>query len=303
VIEASPNAPRMAVVVGAGPAGLEAARVLGERGHRVVVLEAADAPGGQVRLAAASPRRRDLLAIVDWRVSEAKYAGVEFCYGTYADADRVLAEDPDLVVVATGGMPNRTFLEEGEDLVLDTWDVMTGSARPRGEVLVYDDNGAEPAMDAVEMLAGNGARVELVTPERTVAPLVGGMNSPAYLKAFAEHDVAVTLAYRLVGVRRSGDGRLVARLFNEYAEATTERTVDQVVVEHGTLPNDELYFELLAESVNLGEVDHQALIAVRPQSIRTNPAGRYQLFRIGDATTSRNIHAAVHDALRLCLAC
>lgn len=301
-IEPSRGRSRTAVVVGAGPGGLEAARVLGERGHRVVVLEAADAPGGQVLLAAASPRRRDLVGIVDWRVSEAKYAGVEFRYGTLADADLVRAQEPDLVVVATGGTPNRSFLEEGQDLVLDTWDVMSGSAHPHGEVLVYDDNGAEPAMDAAELLARNGARVELVTPERAVAPQVGSMNSPAYLKAFAEHDVAVTLAYRLAGARRSDDGRLLARLYNEYAGTTVYRTVDQIVVEHGTLPNDELYFDLLADSVNLGELDHDALLAGRAQSIRTNPAGRFQLFRIGDAVASRNIHAAIYDALRLCVA-
>ncbi|MGH3412955.1 MAG: FAD-dependent oxidoreductase [Marmoricola sp.] len=303
VVEPSSGGLLKAVVVGAGPAGLEAARVLGERGHRVVVLEAADAPGGQVLLAAASPRRRDLVGIIDWRLSEARHAGVEFRFRTYADAARVRAEEPELVVIATGGTPNRTFLGEGQDLVLDTWDVMSRSARPRGEVLVYDDNGAEPAMDAIEMLCCHGAHVELVTPERTVAPLVGSMNSPAYLKAFAQHDVAVTLAYRLTGVCRSGDGRLRARLFNEYAGTTTYRTVDQVVVEHGTLPNDELYFDLLGGSVNLGEVDHPALLAGQRQAVRTNPAGGYQLFRIGDATASRNIHAAIYDALRLCLTC
>jgi 2,4-dienoyl-CoA reductase-like NADH-dependent reductase (Old Yellow Enzyme family)/pyruvate/2-oxoglutarate dehydrogenase complex dihydrolipoamide dehydrogenase (E3) component len=293
--------PRKAVVIGAGPAGLEAARVLGERGHRVTVLEAAHAPGGQLLLAASSPRRRDLAGIVDWRVSEAKYSGVEFRYGVYAEAADVAALDPDLVVVATGGLPNRTFLRQGQELVVDSWDVMSGSAQPHGDVLVYDDNGAEPGLDAAELLARRGARVELVTPERMLAPLVGSMNSPAYLKAFAETDVRVTLAYRLTGVRRGEDGRLVARLRSDYADVEVGRIVDTVVVEHGTLPNDQLYFDLLAGSSNRGEVDQQALIDVTPQQIRRNPAGRYQLFRIGDAVSSRNIHAAIYDALRLCV--
>ena len=294
---------RTVVVVGAGPAGLEAARVLGETGHRVVVLEASDTPGGQVLLAASSPRRRDLMGIVDWRLSELKHSGVELRTGVYAEAAHVLAEDPDVVVIATGGSPNRSFLQDGQELVIDTWDVMDGSARPRGEVLVYDDNGAEPAFDAAEMLALHGARVELVTPERMLAPGVGSMNSPAYLAAFARHDVRVTLARRLVAVRRGeGDerGRLVAHLADDYAGTEQRRVVDQVVVEHGTLPNDELYRELVPGSVNLGEVDHQALLAGAPQAVATNPAGSYQLFRIGDAVTSRNIHAAVYDALRLC---
>jgi N-methyl-L-proline demethylase len=290
---------RTVVVVGAGPAGLEAARVLGERGHRVVVFEAADTPGGQVRLAASAARRRDLVGIVDWRIAEAKHTGVEFRFGTYAGAPAVVAEDPDVVIIATGGVPNRGFLTQGRKLVHDTWDVMDGSLRSRGAVLVYDDNGAEPALDAAELLAGAGALVEYVTPERVVGPSVGSMNSPAYLAAFARCNVSVSLAYRLIGVRRQ-DGRLVATLYNEYAETTVARTVDHVIVEHGTLPNDELYFDLVPGSVNLGEVDHQALLDGVPQAVCCNPAGHYQLFRIGDAVASRNIHAAIYDALRLC---
>lgn len=286
-------------MVGAGPAGLEAARVLGERGHRVVVLEAADRPGGQVRLAATSPRRRDLIGIIDWRVAEAKHAGVEFRFGTVAEPETVLAEEPELVVVATGGLPNRTFLVTGQHLVHDTWDVLEGSVPADGELLVYDDNGAEPALDATEVLAARGARVELVTPERTVAPMVGGMNSPAYLRAFDEHGVEVTLAQRLTAVARGSDGRLVATLTHEYSGRTVDRVVDRVVVEHGTLPNDELYLALRPGSTNGGEVDQDALINGRPQRVHRNPSGRYQLFRIGDAVTSRNIHAAVYDALRL----
>lgn len=291
---------RRAVVIGAGPAGLEAARVLGERGHHVIVLEAAHAAGGQVLLAASSARRRDLAGIVDWRVSEAKYAGVDFRYGIFAEASDVAALDPDLVVVATGGSPNRSFLRDGDDLVLDTWDVMSGAARPRGDVLVYDDNGAEPAMDAAELLARAGARVEIVTPERMLAIGVGSMNSPAYLQAFAETAVAVTLARRLTAVRQDG-GRLVARLTSDYADVAVERTVDAVVVEHGTLPNDQLYFDLIPASTNLGEVDQAALLGGDPQQRVRNPEGHYQLFRIGDAVSSRNIHAAIYDALRLCV--
>ncbi len=302
IIQPTSGKPKKAVVVGAGPAGLEAARVLGERGHQVLVFEAADIPGGQILLAASARRRRDLIGIVDWRMAEAKYAGVDFRFGVLADAAAVQAEDPDLVVVATGGLPDRSFLREGANLVADTWDVMDGSARPSGSVLVYDDNGAEPALDAAELLVGCGARVEFVTPERMLAPEVGSMNSPAYLKAFAEHDVSVTLGYRLTKVRRGDAGRLVAHLYNDYADLEVERTIDHVVTEHGTAPNDDLYFDLVSASTNLGEVDQQALLARRPQAIHTNALGQYQLFRIGDAVASRNIHAAVYDALRLCVA-
>jgi hypothetical protein len=100
-------------------------------------------------------------------------------------------------------------------------------------------------------------------------------------------------------VRRDGN-RLVATLKNEYSEEVSERRVDQVVVDHGTLPNDELYLALQAGARNLGEVDQEALLAGRPQDLVRNPEGTYQLFRIGDAVAGRDIHAAVLEALRLC---
>jgi N-methyl-L-proline demethylase len=70
------------------------------------------------------------------------------------------------------------------------------------------------------------------------------------------------------------------------------------VVNHGTLPLDDLYFALKSRSVNLGAVDYEALIAMQPQSLMGGPKG-FQLFRIGDAVEARNIHAAIYDALRL----
>ena len=75
--------------------------------------------------------------------------------------------------------------------------------------------------------------------------------------------------------------------------------MDQVVVEHGTLPNAELYFELIEGSTNAGELDLDAYIAGRPQERVVNPDGAYQLFRIGDAVASRNIHAAIYEARRI----
>jgi N-methyl-L-proline demethylase len=112
--------------------------------------------------------------------------------------------------------------------------------------------------------------------------------------------VIMTLNHRLRQVRRQ-EGRLAATLYNEYTRATPERLVDQVVVENGTLPAAELYMALQGESSNGGQVDLDALIACRPQSLVTNPKGTYQLFRIGDAVAGRNIHAAIYDARRLCM--
>ncbi len=287
------------VIVGGGPAGLEAARVTAERGHDVVLFEAANEPGGQVRIAAELGRRKELIGIVDWRVAEAERAGAALRFNAYVEQDEVLAEKPDIVIVATGGLPNTGFLDAGSELATTSWDILTGAAKPGENVMVYDDNGAHPGMMAAEFLAQAGAKVELVTPERIVAPLLGGMNHPAYMKAFKKHGVGIVLNERLLAVRRDGN-RLAAKVYNEYANVTEERRYDQVVVEHGTLPVDELYFALKRGSINLGELDHAAFIVGRPQTLATNPAGRYRLYRIGDAIQSRNIHAAIYDALRLC---
>jgi hypothetical protein len=74
------------------------------------------------------------------------------------------------------------------------------------------------------------------------------------------------------------------------------------VVEHGTLPNDELYLDLVPFASNGGAVNHQELLGLSEQSIESNADGEFQLFRIGDAVSSRNVHAAIYDALPVCLA-
>ena len=298
VVPRSTGPRRRVVVVGAGPGGLEAARVAGERGHDVLVLEAASRPGGQIRLAAALKRRREILGIVDWRMAECERHGVAFRFDTYAEAGDVLAEAPDIVVVATGGLPDTEFLEAGADLATSGWDILSGAVRPAASVILYDDNGAHPGMTTAEFIAGTGAALGIVTPERMLAPDVGSTSAPAYFSAFGAAGVTVDINLRLERLERRGN-RIVARFRDDYARRTVEKEADQVVVEHGTSPLDELYVALKPGSSNRGEVDQAALLAGRPQTVVRDPAGRYRLFRVGDAVASRNIHAAIYDAARL----
>lgn len=302
VIARDVDAPRHVVVVGAGPAGLEAARASAERGHRVTLLEANDVAGGQVRLASLLERRREMLGITEWRLAECQRLGVTLHFNCYAEADDVLALDPDVVILATGGLPQvHPELEAGEALVQSSWDALADPVRAGERVLVYDDHGGFPGLSAAEHLARHGVSVTLATPERTIGIEVGGTNFPAFLAAFDRHGVAVKLNRTLTRVERTPEG-LTATLTSAYCRETFEMLhIDRVIVEHGTVPLDELYTELKPQSSNLGELDIDSFIAIAPQRLVRNEAGNFQLFRIGDAVASRNVHAAVYDGLRLAL--
>jgi len=289
------------VVVGAGPAGLEAARVAAERGHSVTVLEAAGQAGGQVRLAAQNPRRRELIGIVDWRLAELERLGAEIRYDIWAEAEDVIALSPDAVIVATGGLPQNPPLEAGDDLVVSSWDILSGAVKPAGNVLLYDDSGGHQGMSAAEAIAHAGSRLELVSPERFFAPEMGGMNHVPYMAAFHEKGVRVTINTRVAAVRREGNA-LAVTLASDFArDWREERRVDQVVVEHGTAPLDDLYFALKPLSRNLGAVDYEALVTGGAPFPARRPDGAFTLLRIGDAVASRNIHAAIYDGIRFAL--
>lgn len=291
------------VVVGGGPAGLECARVLGERGHSVVLCEANDRVGGQLLLASALPRRKELQGIIDWRVEECSRFDVDIRTNAYVSASDIRAENPDVVVIATGGIPSRECVEQGPHLVLDTWDVFTATKPFEGDVLVYDFFGNDAGLSAVEHLAAQpGTRIRYTTQHHAFGAGVGPLTTPYYFKAFDEHSVDVRLNLQLVAVTKGADGRLVARLKNEYSGRTVEEVYDHVVVEYGTLPNDETYFELRPQSSNRGEVDLKAYTELGPQEIVRNAEGDFQLYRIGDAVAGRNVHTAVLEGMRIALA-
>ena len=299
VIEPSRGAKLKVVIAGAGPGGLEAARVCGLRGHEVVVFEAADEVGGQIRLAAKTGWRKDIMGIAHWLSSEVTYVGADVRCNVYAEAGDVLAESPDMVIVATGGVPNTGNIA-GSELVLSTWEILSGGTPVSGRVLLFDEHGEHQGASCASFLAAAGAQVELVTIERSVAAAsMRPINFTAHLRELYRNQVSMTPDHRLLSVERKGNA-LAATLRNEYTSETAEREIDHVVVEHGTLPADDLFHALRDRSKNFGVTDVASFADGHRAENALNPDGEFWLYRIGDAAASRNIHAAIYDALRLC---
>ncbi len=298
VVARSAGPPRKVVVVGAGPAGHEAARVSAERGHKVVLFEAEPRTGGQINIAAKATWRESLSGIVRWLDGQVRKLGVDVRLGREAAMADVLAEAPDVVVVATGGTPNKGDFK-GAELAVSSWDILSGRVAPGENVLLFDDHGGHQGPSTAEFLAKRGALVELVTPERLTGIEIGGTSYPVHQRELYKAGVIFTPDMRLIEVGREGN-KLIAALRNEYSDQEEERVVDQVVAEHGTLPRDRVYFELKESSSNRGEIDYHALARNRLEPVLSNPAGSFLLFRVGDALASRNIHAAIYDSLRIC---
>jgi NADPH-dependent 2,4-dienoyl-CoA reductase/sulfur reductase-like enzyme len=291
------DARRKVVVAGAGPGGMEAARVAAERGHEVVLFEKAERAGGQLNIAARAPWHENMSGIVRWLDQQTAKLGVDRRFETEATRELIEAEAPDVVILATGGRPNRGYYK-GAEHAATIWDILTGAVPPGKNVLLYDEVGFHQGPSCADFLSERGALVEVVTNGRIVGEEIGVTNLPTYMQELYKKDVILTPDHHLKEIYRE-NGHLVCVLHNDYSHDEEEREVDQVVSDYGTLAEDTLYFDLKEFSSNRGQTDYDALIEGRPQEIRTNPNGRFQLFRIGDCVASRNVHAAIYDALRL----
>jgi pyruvate/2-oxoglutarate dehydrogenase complex dihydrolipoamide dehydrogenase (E3) component len=239
-----------------------------------------------------------MLGIIDWRIAQCDALGVKIKFECLADVADVTAARPDVVIVATGGFPRVDVLRAGNEFTVSTWDILSGSVKPKSTALIFDDAGDHAALQAAEVIAESGAKLEVLTPDRTFAPEVMAMSLVPYMRTLQRYDVRFTVALRAVEVRQER-GQLTVVLGSDYCDLEQTRVVDQVVVNHGTQPADDLYFALKPLSSNLGAVDYDKLRCGGAQTIESNPAGQFRLFRIGDAVSSRNTHAAIYDALRL----
>jgi hypothetical protein len=281
---------RRAVVVG----GLKAARVLALRGHDVSVHEAASQPGGQMVLAATG-WRRDLSGLIDWRLAELERAGVPIHYNAYMEPADIEALNPDLVILATGGLPQTDF-GKCADLATSAWDVIGGQVRPCGKVLIWDGTGRHPALMAAKLAHDAGAEVAFATIDAGLAQDLTHAETTRWRTEFSHPGIAAMTDLRLISVMPA-DNQLTATLLNELTHTEMSMEFDQVIVDMGTVADGEMFAALRSASGNDGVTDVNALIARRPQPMA---GAGYQLHRIGDAQANRNVHAAIYDAFRLC---
>ncbi|MDJ0956213.1 MAG: FAD-dependent oxidoreductase [Arenicellales bacterium] len=281
-----PHAPadstKSILVVGAGPAGLEAARVAAVRGHNVTIAEASGEFGGQFRLAGLQPRRGQILDFINWYAVQFDKLGVDIRYNTPMEADDIKASDAEIVILATGSQPAGTgyqrYLPGVERLpgidsgnVWAVEDVMSRSARLGETVLILDDTGTWRGMGTAWYLAEKGYKVHLLTPDTYVGRELTRTTSDIPLREKLSK-LDVKFITDSVVTEWHGDG---ATIFSFMTELENKQAFDSLVLACANTPEDGL--------------------------TRALDQDRRPVFSIGDCVSPRQAPAAIYEGRRIAL--
>jgi 2,4-dienoyl-CoA reductase (NADPH2) len=272
-----PGGPRRRVtIVGGGPAGLQAAVTAAQRGHRVVLFERLERLGGQVAVAASVPSRAELLDLTRNLAADAQRLGVNIRMGTELGAADIRAQQPDVVILATGARPARPWWSGGHPRAVDVRDVLEGRAAPSGAVVVVDELGFHQATSVAEVLADRGCEVEIVTSGMVVGQDLG-LTLDLEMWTVRAHAKGVRQATDLVplGVANA-DGQVMVHLQHHPTGEDRNRACDWVVCCGHQEPEDQLWHQL-----------------------RDAP---FPVHRIGDCLAPRRAQAAVVEGHRVAVA-
>jgi len=262
--------PRKVLIAGAGPAGLKAASVAAARGHDVTLYEASDRLGGQVNLAQLLPRRAEFGGVTDNLSREVRNAGAKVVLGTRVTRALVEAKAPDVVILATGGLPYNPPIEgEEEAHIVSAWQVLQGEANVGGHVVIADWRCDWIGLGMAEQLARDGRHVRLAVNGMTPGQTIPQYARDKWLGELHKLGVEVTPYARLFGA--DSDTAYLQHTLS--AEPIVMENVDTIVTSLGQSPQTEL-----AEALKdwLGEV-HQ----------------------IGDCLSPRTVEEAVLEGLRV----
>jgi len=261
--------PRKVMVVGAGPAGLQAAIAARRNGHDVTVFEKDERAGGQVALAASVPNRAEFGDMIRNQLTECRRLGVDVRYGVGVWAGLVDEQQPDHVIVATGAEPIRPYwVPDDAANVIDVREVLDGSVQPFGEVVVFDEIGFHHATSTAEVLADRGCSVEIITPGMVVGQDLGiTLDMENWWIRAGEKGIVQTTDLVPMGM----EGRTL-NLLHHPTGANETRTPDWVVLATHATPVEWLYNDLKAAGVSVE--------------------------RVGDCVAPRRAHAAVVEGER-----
>ncbi len=261
--------PRRVIVVGAGPAGLQAAIAARRNGHEVTVYEKEPQAGGQVRIAASVPNRAEFGDMIRNQLTECRRLGVEFVYGVGVWPGLIEEQRPDHVIVATGAEPTRPYwVPNDADNVADVREVLDGTVEPFGDVVVIDEIGFHHATSTAEVLADRGCSVEIITPGMVVGQDLGiTLDMETWWIRAGEKAIVQTTDL----VPMALEGTTLSLLHHPTGITETRRPDWIVLAVHGN-PVEWLYHDLLAAGVSVE--------------------------RVGDCVAPRRAHSAVIEGER-----
>ena len=268
------STPKNILVIGGGPAGLEAARGAAERGHKVTLLEAGNQLGGQFRLAGMQPRRAQILDLIEWYERQLSKLGVDIRYNTPADADDVIAFNADHIITATGSLPADTGAQkEMPDMgdlpgynprsVFSVEDVMSKNARPGKKVVVLDEGGNWRGGGTAWQLAEEGHEVTVVTPHAMVGAELVRMNS----------DFPLRQSLAQAGARFLCDSGVIewsdkgAKVISYLDSSSQWIEADSLVLATTNYAEDSLYRELVERGEDVINIGDSAAARQAPYAI------------------------------------